>query len=70
MAAKRAQDIDAAIDALAKLFPMHMELEAAKSISHAGMRYKFKHYGGLPLIVRGGSTSIGCPAVTTGRAMT
>ena len=60
----------AAIERLAVVFPAHLQFHADKRISHAGMRYKFKHHGGLPLMVRGGRTSTGRPAVTTGRAMT
>ena len=70
VASERSQATDAAIETLAHMFPEHLEFHAAKRISDAGMRYKFKHHGGSPLIVRGGSTSSGRPAVTTGRAMT
>ena len=69
-ASERSQATDAAIETLALLFPDHLKFHADKRISDAGMRYKFKHHGGMPLMVRGGHTSTGRPAVTTGRAMT
>ena len=68
-ASERSDATDAAIERLVLLFPDHLQFQGDKRISDAGMRYKFKHHGGLPLILSGGRTSTGRPAVTTGRAM-
>ena len=69
VAGQRSQATDAAIETLAHML-RHTSSFTPTRISDAGMRYKFKHHGGLPLMVRGGCTSTGRPAITTGRAMT